>query len=353
MRSLKRWLWPHTFGGWVVAIVLLLVVACAWAYSARDGLYRTYLGLQPEAQNVGKAAYAAGERLEMEKSANGARVTLTSVYAQETHVVVGYEVEDLTRGRRAGGHPAELQPLLGFGDDRGKLRKAGLGTDVVGLTDESGTEFRMVDNSGQTADGPENVATGPLQNMVAFKPAKSIASDEKHRFRLTVPLVQSPVVQMGQKQPTDRPFPGKPFVFDFEVPVQPVRSLDVGQKVTAEGVTLTLDRVIDSAGMPQAVICYGAPDDGYTWTLWGGKGTDGGGWGSGSTGSMKIVSSKGCQRLQLKGPIEGPSSFEVEAIEGSPICTMDRAKKAEKCFNKTGERRIRGPWRFGFDAPVQ
>jgi hypothetical protein len=50
--------------GWAFAARVLLPVALARAYSARDGLYGTYLRSQPEAQAVGKAAYAAGERSE-------------------------------------------------------------------------------------------------------------------------------------------------------------------------------------------------------------------------------------------------------------------------------------------------
>jgi hypothetical protein len=44
---LKRLLVPSSCGGWVLAALLLLVVFCAWAYSARDDLYKAYLGLQP------------------------------------------------------------------------------------------------------------------------------------------------------------------------------------------------------------------------------------------------------------------------------------------------------------------
>ena len=225
---LKSWLLPRTFGGWALAALLLSLVFFALVYSARDDLYRTYLGLQPGAQNVGPAAYAAGERLEMKKTAGGARVTLNSVYAEEQRVIVGYEVEDLTSGRRVGEHPAELLPLIGFEGDEEALQKDGLGTDVVALTDESGTDFRMVDNSGAMSEGPDNMARGPLQNMVAFESEQRLEPGDKHRFRLKVPLVESPIVQPGQKRPPEEPFEGGPFVFDFEIPVRAVRVVEVG-----------------------------------------------------------------------------------------------------------------------------
>jgi hypothetical protein len=335
---------------WVLAALLVVLIICTWAYSARDDLYKTYLGLQPEAQNVGPAAYAAGERLELEKSVGGARVTLNSVYAEEHYVIVGYEVEDLQEGRRVGGHPAELQPLIGFEGDEEALQMDGLGTDVVELTDESGTNFRMVDNSGQMSEGPDNMVKGPLRNMVAFEPEQRLEPGDKHRFRLEVPLIESPVVQLAQKQPPPEPFEGGPFVFDFEVPVRAVQVIDVDQKDTAEGVTLTLDRVINSPGRPQAVVCYEAPDDEHSWLLWGGKGTHEGGWGS--SGSMKGVSSTGCQKLQLNGPLEGRSSLEVAAINGMPKCPSDDSEAAEACHAEIEDGpQIRGPWRFEFEVP--
>jgi hypothetical protein len=352
---LKSWLLPRTCGGWALAFLLLSLVFVALVYSVRDDLYRTYLGLQPEAQNVGPAAYAAGQRLELKKTAGGARATLNSVYAEERYVVVGYEVEDLQDGRRARGHPAELQPLLGFGEPKGRekeyLQKHGLGNNVVGLTDESGADFRMVNNSGSVSEGPDNMVKGPLRNMVAFEPDQSLEPGEKHHFRLEVALYESPVIPLGEKgkRPPPEPFVGGPFVFDFEIPVRAVPVVEVGQKVTAEGVTLTLDRVINSPGRPQAVVCYEVPEDERAWFLHGGKGTDFGGWGS--SGSMKGVTSSGCQELLLKGPLEGRSSLEVVTIEGMPDCPDEDAKAAEACYGKIGEKMIRGPWRFEFDVP--
>jgi len=355
MERLKRLLLPSSCAGWLLAALLFVLVVCAWAYSARDDLYETYLGLQPEAQNVGPAAYAAGERLGLKKTAGGARVTLTSVYAEEHYVVVGYEVEDLQDGRRVAGYPAELQPLLGFGDRREDeyREKHGLGSAIVGLTDESGADFRMVNNSGQVSEGPDNMAKGPLHNMVAFEPDQRLEPAEKHRFRLGVPLVQSPVVPMGgkQKRPPPEPFEGGPFVFEFEVPVRPVPVVEVGQEVTAEGVTLRLERVMNSLGRPRAVICYEPPDDERSWFLHGGKGTDFGGWGS--SGSMQGVPPADCQTLLLQGPLEGRSSVEVATMEGMPDCRAENAEAAQACHERIGERMIRGPWRFEFDVPRQ
>jgi hypothetical protein len=331
-----------------LAALLLVLVVCVAAYSVRHALHRAYLGLQPDAQQVGSAAYVAGERPELQKSANGARVTLNSVYAEERYVVVGYEVEDLTSGRRVGGHPAELHPLGGFEGDEESLRETGLGTEVVELTDESGVDFRMVDNSGAVSEGPENMARGPLENMAAFEPSQALEPGKKHRFRFQVPLVESAVVPLGERQLPPEPFEGKPFVFDFEIPVRSVSTIDVGQKDTVNGVTLTLDRVVNSPGKPMAVVCYEPPDAEHSWYLHGGRGTYMGGWGS--SGSMTDVPPADCQNLELKGPVEGRSSLEVTAIEGWPDCPSGNARAAEACHARN-EEMIRGPWTFEFEAP--
>ena len=158
---------------------------------------------------------------------------------------MGYEVEDLQEARLVAGHPAELQPLLGFGygeptpREEKYLKKHGLETDVVALTDQSGIDFRMADNSGETSEGVDNMNEGPLQNMVAFKPEERLEPGEAHRFRLEVPLVKAALVPPEEKQLPPEPFPGKPFVFEFEIPVRPDPVVGVGRKETAKGVTLT------------------------------------------------------------------------------------------------------------------
>jgi hypothetical protein len=337
MERLKRWLVPSTLGGWVLTAFLLLVVFCAWAYSARDDLYKTYQGMQPGADPG--PAFAASEKLELKKTASGARVTLNWVYAEENYVTIGYEVENLQEGRRARGHPAELQPHLGFEEPTPReeeyLEEHGLGTEGVDLTDESGTNFRMVDNFVSGFGGPDNMAKGPLQNGVAFKPEENLEPRGKHHFRLEVPLVEQAVVPLGEKQQPPEPFEGEPFVFEFEIPVHAVPVVEVNQKVTAKGVTLTLERVLNSPGRPRAVFCYEPPPDHkhHSWIIQAGEGTLLGGWSTSgwtATETFGRVPPDECQKLMLEGPVEGRTSVEVTTIKGF--------------------RTIRGPWRFKFDA---
>ncbi len=326
--------------------------------SAREALSETNQGFKPSG-GVGPA-YNASEKLQLTKTEDGARVTLNWVYAEENYVSVGYQVEDLKDDRRVAGHPAELQPLLGFGygkptpREEEYLKKSGLGTDIVALTDERGTKFRMVDNLGTISAGPEHMAKGPLENLVAFKPKEELKSSKEHDFRLQIPLYESAVVPLEGKQQPPEPFPGEPFVFKFDVPVHAVNVVDVNKKATAKGVTLRLDRVIDSPGRPRAVICYEPPDDKHYWFSYGGEGVFQEGWSTSgwfATGSTRSVPPAKCQKLMLKSPAEGRTSFEVRMLEGEPDCPYNNAEDYEACYEKIGYRTIRGPWRFEFEVP--
>src|SRR5215216_1137534 len=321
---------------------------------ARDALSETHRGFRPSA-GMGPA-YNASEKLQLTKTEAGARVTLNWVYAEENYVSIGYQVEDLKDDRRVAGHPAELQPLLGFGygkptpREEKYLKKSGLGTDIVALTDERGTEFRMVDNMGTVSGGPKPVE-GPLENLVAFKPKEELKPSKEYDFRLQIPLYESAVVPLQGKQPPPEPFPGEPFVFKFEVPVHAVSVVDVNQKAMAKGVTLRLDRVIDSPGRPRAVICYEPPDDKHSWLSYGGEGTLLGGWstsGWSATGSMRSIPPAKCQKLMLKSPAEGRTSFEVRMLEGWPDCDAFKEEAAWQACMEKRYRTIRGPWRFDF-----
>jgi hypothetical protein len=325
--------------------------------SARDGLSENSQGFQPSSGTG--PAYNASEKLQLTKTEAGARVTLNWVYAEENNISIGYQVEDLKDDRRVAGHPAELQPLLGFGygkptpREEEYLKKSGLGTDIVALTDERSTKFRMVDNSVESSYGKP--AKGPLENLVAFKPKEGLKPSNDHDFRLQVPLYESAVVPLQGKQPPPEPFPGEPFVFKFDVPVHAVHVVDVNQKATAKGVTLRLDRVINSPGRPRAVICYQPPDGKHYWFMYGGgAGVFQDGWSTSGwawTGSMSSVPPGKCQKLMLEDPVEGRTSVEVKRLEGEPDCPYNNAKDFEACYQKIGYRTIRGPWKFEFKVP--
>ncbi len=67
---------------------------------------------------------------------------------------------------------------------------------------------------------------------------------------------------------------------------------------------------------------------------------------------MRGVPPEKCQKLMLKAPVEGRTSFEVGMLEGEPDCPYNNAKDFEACYEKIGYRTIRGPWKFEFKVPT-
>ena len=301
---------------------------CVGAYAVRDTLLKTF-GVVPAGASMGPLSDES-QRLGRQKTAGGARVTLKRAYAEEKVVVVGVVVEDLEGDRSIAGHPAGLQ----------------------NPTSDSPT--RAAPNSGWTASKSQEATTdAPKYHKLGFKAGEALEPAEKHRFRLEVSLVEWVLPSRdfwgpdGEERPPPEPV-GKPFVFDFQIPVRGAPVVEVGEKDTASGVTLTLDRVIDSPGKSEAFVCYEAPDDEHTWSISGGEGTyAAGAWGTKITG----VPPAECQRLQLEGPLEGRTLVEVTSLEGLPYCRAVRAEVLEACDKKIRDRTIGGPWRFEFEVP--
>jgi hypothetical protein len=75
-----------------------------------------------------------------------------------------------------------------------------------------------------------------------------------------VPLIE----EFRKGSSVEEPVAG-PFIFVFEIPVRPAPTIEVNQEVEAEGVTLTLKRVVDSPVVPQAIVCFELPDDEHRW----------------------------------------------------------------------------------------
>jgi hypothetical protein len=258
-----------------------------------------------------------GEEIGQTKTADGARVTLRWAYADEEFVVVGVEARDLDGAREIKGYPEPvvLQPaLIGEeGQNEAELPPR------VDITDASGEAFTEVDGMTQY---PGAVAV--------FEAPEGLKAGRGHRFRLEVPLYEG---AMGGGKPD-----AGPFVFDFAIPVRSVPEVEVGQEVTTKGITLTLDRVVNSPSRPQAVVCIDPPDEEHTWTPWlerGGMPVDA------ATAPRPL--GDGCWARTLGEPVEGPSSVTVAYIHGMPRDASDPDEDGKK---------VRGPWTFEFEAPA-
>jgi hypothetical protein len=316
---------PNTPLGWVLAAFsVLILVAGAYAASSPIGdLLRSGL---PGPAGHGVGEHAGGEQPEdrlhalstdigQTQTADGARVTLDWAYADERFVAVGLHTPDL-------GGASVLEPSL---VDDTVSNEAKLPPHIQ-ITDASGQDFDTV--GGGTLQGPQR--TGP---EAVFDAPEGLQPGPKHRFRLEVPLQEGPAL-------SGKPEAGS-IVFVFEIPVLAAPTIELNQKVEAEGIVITLERVVDSPLLPQAVICFEPPDDEHSWMpflRWDESYEEG-------VGSSPQDLGDGCWSLMMVAPVEGHSVVTVTNLEGMP--RGDPPPGTTTIDPKT----IRGPWTFEFEAP--
>jgi hypothetical protein len=292
----------------------------------------------------GGAGSDVGAEIGQERTDGGAKVTLEYAYADAGFVVVGYTVQDMKQDRTFGRFPSQLTPLQIDDTDRTPEQEAAELPPRVDLTDGTGRDFDLVQGSvTYSADDPGDLKQ-PKPNVAIFKPSEGLEPGGGHRFSLKVALQEEPIFPPGFSGEIEAPRDGRdrlgPYEFDFEVPVRPVAVVEVGQEETVEGITMTLERVLNSPGKPQAVVCFEPPDDGHLWRP-----------STAPTGfqteePLPVERAEGdCWALTLEDPVEGRSSVKVTELFGYP-----RAEKAMQ--GDEDGRRIQGPWTFEFEAPA-
>jgi hypothetical protein len=330
---------PDTLLGWALAVLSMLIVG-AGIYTA-SGPARELLrqGL-PGAVEVGSDKdggrdlstrpdvnlSALRTEVDQTKTADGVRLTLEWAYADERFVAVGLRTQRLDGPRETQRpDPVVYQPSL-WDDTVGNEAEL---PPYVRISDASGQDFDTV--GGGTLLGPQRTGAD-----VTFDAPEGLEPGSAHRFRLEVPLQEEP--RVGVKV-SGKPEPG-PFVFNFEIPVRPAPTIEVNQQVEAEGVTLTLKRVVDSPVVPQAVVCFEPPDDEHRWMPWF---EDDGHYAK--VGSNPQNLGDGCWSLTIDRAVEGRTSVTVAYLEGMPRGGVPTGAKTFR------PEMIRGPWSFEFEVP--
>ena len=319
-RRSRRFL-PKTRTGLALAAALFVLFGTG-AYAASSLVYEEFRIQLPGAEGP-----VYGEQLGLQQTADGVKVSLEWAYADSRNVVVAYDIDDLKDNRRVAGRPAELASADMVALDR------------VRLTDESGTTFISTDGQGAASGTLDPLEEVPASGVYA--PKKAIEPG-KHRFRLSIPVVAQALPSYDRWEPV-----GKPFVFDFEIPVRPAPIVEVNQTVEADGVALTLERVADSPARPEARVCYGAADMDYDWYISGEEGPSNGVAGLGF--EPGLGESRACSTMLLPDSLEGRSTVTVDRVDGTPRCPPDDDSgcRVDPSRVKTFE----GPWTFEFTAP--
>jgi hypothetical protein len=356
---------PNTPLGWALAVLsVLILVTGVYAASGPVGeLFRYGMpgpGGPGVAEHKGERqtdggsgvsyrlfqdAVPGGEREEVGQTIteDGARVTLEWAYADTQFVVVGFSVQDLKEDRRNAGNLAALEPIFVNKEDENAPSAPARRSE---LTDESGRHFASIDGTAMVAGpgaSPEEIRA-PKAHSAVFEAPEGFEPSPNHRFHLEIFLEETPVPSSRKEaqegwRVEEKP-PIGPLVFDFEIPVRPVPVVEVDQEQTTKGITLTLERIINSPGRPQAVICIEPPDEDHLWH----PSMEQTGFPSDEPPSPHRLKGN-CWSMGLGDPVEGRSSVTVTEIWGIPQ-TEEAATKDED------GPQIRGPWTFEFEAPA-
>jgi hypothetical protein len=321
---------PNRPLGWALAVLSVLIVG-AGVYGASGPLREVFRDGLPGSVGAGSGEGAARvpstqpdanlaalrTELDRTKTQDGTKVTLDWAYADERYVAVGLHTQNLD------GSDVVLQPSL-WDDTVGNEAEL---PPYLKITNASGQDFDSV--GGGTLLGPDRTGAD-----ATFDAPEGIETGREHRFRLEVPLMEEP--RVGVKA-SGKPKPG-PFVFDFEIPVRPAPTIELNQRAEAEGVAMTLRRVVASPVVPQAVVCFEAPDNGHRWTPWF---EDDGSYPKVTSNPQKL--GDGCWSLTMDRAVEGHTSVTVDHLEGFPASGNGTTVQPKT---------IHGPWTFEFEAPA-
>ena len=322
----------------LAAALVLLFGMGAYAYAGFPMVRDVFREALP-----GGAGSDVGAEIGQELTDGGAKVTLEYAYADAGLVVVGYTVQDMRQDRTFGRFPSQLTPVQIDDSDRTPEEEKADLPPRVNLTDGSGRDFDLVPGSETYLANDPGALKQPKPSVAIFKPSEELEPGGGHRFGLKVVLEEGPILPSRFKGMIKAPRDGVdrpgPYDFDFEVPVRPGTVVEVGQEETAGGVTMTLERVLNSPGKPQAVVCFEPPDDDYEWR----PSTAPTGFQTEEPLPVDRVEG-GCWSLTLEDPVEGRSSVTVTQLFGHSHAA--EAPRGEE------EKRVRGPWTFEFEAPA-
>ncbi len=303
--------------GALIAAAALVLIAGVVGYAVAplvDQLLATEQGVATlPMQNIGQA-----------QSANGVTVKVERAYADVNRIIVAYTI----------------QVPAGFANSTSGI------DGKIGLTDDQGVAFPVIE--GQGVDGnTAHVSAG----LVTFD-AESLGSDTASvSLRLTLPDVRAKAEKAAGSD-----LVAGAFAFQFTVPVMPGRVIAVSKTVVANGVPVTLERVVVTPSETRAYVRFAASAgiDASDWNA--DAHISGAGWDSrqlpaGFSGEMTVGSmftnSSGEHVTTFSGDYRGRHgewSLTVDALSGIDT-------KAPSSEGLPKQARIAGPWIFKLSLP--
>ena len=309
----KRRFVPRTRLGWAFVAVAVMLFGTG-AYAGTGWVTELFGYTAPEIEERG-----FGVPINMKRNLGGATVTLDKVYADQGNLVIGYSVE-------------------------GGMEQSGLPK----VTDDEGRTFEYVGGLGQGSDPSMTPRDERRFSDLAFlEPSRKLQVAGSHRFRLDLGPASHWVDREGRGPEGSE---DERLVFDFEVPVREMQTIQVGQTVEAKGIPMTLERVENSPARTEAILCFDPPwDEEYTWVpviprpriaasdVFGNDSL------YGAPTEQKI----GCIGYDLFRSVHdqpGRHTLTVTSIEGRSPSSEDRRLMVLR-------EKIDGPWTFEFEVP--
>jgi hypothetical protein len=281
----------------------LALGAGAWAVSPIvDRLFRVDPGLD----HVGQAGL--GRDLALSQVVDGVTVTLERGYADANRIAIGLTV----RGSYVLGYDLAHVTLS---DTLDRTFPLSMGMGVKGQSDILQLEL----SSGEGA------------HVLSFDASALQSASSTLDLHLVVEVARSPM-------PLSQHVIG-PFIFDFSLPLNPGKVVDVQQRVTAASVDIELRQVVVTPSETQILLCLGAPSEmGTSWSAVSTLQTE-----TGQAAGVWVRSAEeGCALHGLLPPLyDQPGEWTLTVTE---LVMHDRAQMGEPT-------RIAGPWVFRFHVP--
>lgn len=250
---------------------------------------------------------------------DGVEITLDRAYADAGHVVVGFAVDGLV-GRLHRDFSVEAN-----------------------LYNEKSMQLAKVSGHG-ISWGHErpSIPEGSWAEVIVFEIPHEIEVTGRQRFRFELKVHRLLPGTDGERSRESFQGPSTgPFIFEFEVDVNVVYTLEVGQRVEAKGISLLLDRVENSPVRTRVFLYFDPPDGEHDWMPVVRTGALGRLVGQGRLAEIRAAEDTGCSTFTFEEPLynrPGNYALTVTEILGVP-------------YIREKPRRIFGPWNFRFRVP--
>jgi hypothetical protein len=253
------------------------------------------------------------------ETAHGATVKLDRGYADVNRVIIAYTVQV----------PAAYDNST-----------SGIDGKIV-LTAAAGSALPFIEGHGVAGDAPHATA-----GLLSFD-AESLARGTTHvDLRMTFPDVRAKAQQQGASD-----LSAGAFVFNFTLGVRPGQVIEVNKSVVANGIPVTLERVVVTQSETRAYLRFPATagiaaSDWYADVHFSGNGWDSRQLPSGLSGEMTLGS------MFINGSQEHVTTFsgDLRSHHGDWTVTVDALSGVESQSPTEGavpkQARIVGPWTF-------